>query len=416
VISRLTGPQWVAIALLLGACDSGPESGPVTTAQEPAVAAVATVRDSAGIVVRTTAAAALSQVAHRPSVTPVLALDGSEDGGAPFHAIGAVAFTPAGELAIAERGEMTVRIHGPDGRRLRTVGREGEGPGEFGALNGLGFRRDSMLVYDSRWSRISVFDANGEYVRQIQPEADWGSFPRWAGVAPDVGIFTRAQRRGADLIWGLHDFEGTPLGALADVPAPPTPTMTTIGHPSGDAPLPPLVIFGARPNASPIRRGIAAFRGENHEVLLFDHAGALIEVWRVEDGKERPVTQHDVAAARDRALSASDPERRPALRRRWTDVEAPARFPALGSAAGFAFSAPPEIIEARDGDVWVHGYPTSPAEPRLWWVFSAEGTLRGSVELPPRFELHAVAEEGALGIELDEFDVERVVLYALAPG
>jgi hypothetical protein len=128
------------------------------------------------------------------------------------------------------------------------------------------------------------------------------------------------------------------------------------------------------------------------------------------------VTDALVDAARDRALANAQPGVRPAIERRWTAVEVPERFPALGSAAGMPYSTPPEIIASDAGELWVHAYPTEPAESRRWWVFGADGALMGSVHLPPRFELHAVGEAGALGIELDAFDVERVVVYGLDPG
>ena len=64
----------------------------------------------------------------------------------------------------------------------------------------------------------------------------------------------------------------------------------------------------------------------------------------------------------------------------------------------------------------MHGYPTSPDDWRIWWVFDVSGTLRGSVSFPADFELHAVGEAGALGIVLDDFDVGRVALYRLEPA
>lgn len=402
----------LASTLLVPACGDAPAPGADTPTTPPPL--VAQSNDSAGITIRTTPAAALERTAYRRSPTPALYLDGTADGGEPFHAIGALAFSPSGEIAIAERGEMRVRIHGPDGRRLRTVGREGEGPGEFGALNGLGFRGDSLFVFDSRWFRISVFDGDGTYVRQVEPRGDWGTRYRWVSLAPEVGILTRAQRRGADLLWGLHDFAGDPIHPLPNLPASPTPTMARL-RPAGDlsGPIEPLQLFGSRPGAGPFAGGFASFMGEPYEVHIHTRDGTASEIWRVAGEGNRPVTDDDVEAAHQRALDTADPERHPMIERMWSNVEVPERFPALGSAQGFVYTAPPEILESAAGELWVHGYPTGPESPRLWWVFAPDGTLRGSVSFPPRFELHAVGAAGALGIELDDFDVERVALYAL---
>ncbi len=437
------GSLWLLVALA-SACGDG--SAPPAARGDGAAAAdappgesrptpVAIATDSSGITIRSTPAGALDLEAYRRSPSPSLRLDGTADGGEPFHAIGALAFGPDGSIAIAERGEMRVRIHARDGRRRRTVGREGQGPGEFGALNGLGFRGDSLLVFDSRWFRISVFDGEGVFVRQVEPRGPWGTRHRWASLAPDAGILTRARRPDADLLWGLHDFEGEPIRPLPELPPIAPPTLVMLG-PSGASsqPTEPLRIFGARPGAGPFGAGFASFAGPTHEVRIHGIDGALREIWRVVESGDRGaegggrgaeggdrgaesggrvVTDTDIAAARQRALRSVDPERRPAMERRWSTVESPERFPALGSAQGFAFTAPPEILESETGELWVHGYPTNPDSRRIWWVFGRDGALRGSVSFPPRFELHAVGAAGALGIELDDFDVERVVLFAL---
>lgn len=402
-----------ALVAAAACSDGAPSNGPDHRAPAESQPVAATATDSAGIVIRTTSSQAMERIAFTAVTPPLLALDGAEDGGEPFHAIGAIAATPDGGFAVADRGEMAVRIHDDQGRRLRTAGREGEGPGEFGALNGLGFLGDSLVVFDSRWSRISVFDGGGVFVREISPRADWGTAPRWVGLSSQAGLLTLSRGSGSDLLWGLHDVAGEPKARLLDIPPAPAPTMAMLG-PSGSASsLPPLEIHTRRPGASLFRSGVASFEGDALEVRLHSSGGRIEEIWRVEGGLGRRVSDDDVAGARDRALGSADPALRPLLERQWANVQAPERFPALGSGAGMIYSAPPEILESATGDLWVHGYPTHPDEPRRWWVFGRDGALQGRVDLPPRFELHAVTRRGAMGVELDAFDVERVVLYRL---
>jgi len=129
------------------------------------------------------------------------------------------------------------------------------------------------------------------------------------------------------------------------------------------------------------------------------------------------VTDEDVEVARERALQKTDPDLHAALNRRWSRVEPAERFPAFGGSIGMIITAPPQIIEASTGELWVRGYPSQAGQGPLWWVFDLHGTLQGSVALPERFELQAVSDAGALGIHQDVFDVERVALYPLsAPG
>jgi len=407
----------VLIHAPLGGCsdaDVRPRSAPEEDPSAPELAVEVT--DSAGIVHRRSPAAALRRTAYEVAPEAHVVIDGTEGGGQPLHAVGAVAFGPEGTLAIAERGEMGVRRHDMTGARLSVVGRDGQGPGEFGALNGLGFRADSMFVFDSRWSRISVFDPAGEYVRQVVPESAAGDRPRWFAFDPEVGILTTSRGAEGDLGWGLHGFDGESIASFPDAPSPANPKMGLVGA-SGETP--PVRLFQAQPVAGLWNGGLVATSADRYRLELHDRSGVLHEIWSVADTLPRRVTDDDVDAARRRAIAATDPDARPAVERRWSDVETPGRFPAFGASSGIIFIDPPQIVAAPHGDdheLWIRAYPADPGVGPRWWVFRADGTVLGSVEFPAGFELHAVSEAGAVGVLEDEFEVQRVVVYALDPA
>lgn len=419
------------VVVLAPGCVDGESAGSAEPSADPSAAPersqrfVAETLDSMGIVLRRSPAAALERTAYSVEPVPRLLLDGTEGGGRPLHAIGAVAFGPGGTLAIAERGEMGVRIHDTSGARLRVIGREGQGPGEFGALNGLGFRGDSLFVFDSRWSRISVFDPEGEHVRQFVPGGTRGERPRWFAFGAEAGILTTSGGTGDFLVWGLHGFDGARIALFADAPSPAAPTMRMLGPSSGSARASePLRLFTAQPIAGLWNRHVVVTSAEHYRLEIRDASGDLLEIWSVADALPRRVTSADVDAARDRAIAASDPDLRPIVERRWSDVEIPERFPAFGAGEGMVFTAPPQILESAAGEIWVRGWPADPApveaspdapddapSPR-WWVFE-RGSLLGSVDFPPGFDLHAVSETGALGILEDAYDVQRVAVFGL---
>ena len=54
-----------------------------------------------------------------------------------------------GNLWVVDRRLNRVLVVSPDGEVLRTVGRNGEGPGEFRAPRGLGVRGDHVYVLDN---------------------------------------------------------------------------------------------------------------------------------------------------------------------------------------------------------------------------------------------------------------------------
>ena len=129
-------------------------------------------RDSAGVLIITT-----PLLAPAP-VNLVL--------GKPLNEVGGLNEDPAKEFdhkqgylraAILSTGGMAVidvvRVHYFDksGKSIKIVGRSGAGPEEFRYITAVcATRGDTVVVYDGRNARISIFDATGKVVRTIPTE------------------------------------------------------------------------------------------------------------------------------------------------------------------------------------------------------------------------------------------------------
>lgn len=89
-----------------------------------------------------------------------------EDGPELFGQIRSLAVDDAGRIYVLESQAQEVRVFGPDGSHVRTIGRPGGGPGEFSepALAEIGARGD-LWVTDPDNNRVSVFDTAGAFVR-----------------------------------------------------------------------------------------------------------------------------------------------------------------------------------------------------------------------------------------------------------
>lgn len=95
---------------------------------------------------------------------------GSTGAGAEIGHISAVAQLTNGSIVIGDDANGVLHMYSAGGRRIRTVGRNGAGPGEFKSIRWVGeCGRDTLYVYDSMQSRISVFEANGTLVRSFSP-------------------------------------------------------------------------------------------------------------------------------------------------------------------------------------------------------------------------------------------------------
>jgi hypothetical protein len=131
-----------------------------------------------------------------------------------------------GTIFVADSAMTRVQMYGPDGRYLRTLGNEGQGPGEFARLGSLTIAGDLLLIDDPANDRWSVWTLDGDYVRDYRkPEriAARSSGPQ--GVA-DGTLFVRStgQRDGdtpVRLVSRL-DLEGNERVRLDEMPpAPP---------------------------------------------------------------------------------------------------------------------------------------------------------------------------------------------------
>jgi hypothetical protein len=75
-----------------------------------------------------------------------------------------VELTDDGTVLVAEGGAAHVKVFGPDGSYLRTIGATGEGPGEF-RVAFLAARGDTLFVQDPRVARGSTFlISTGEFL------------------------------------------------------------------------------------------------------------------------------------------------------------------------------------------------------------------------------------------------------------
>lgn len=108
-------------------------------------------------------------------------------------------FDAAGNLYVLDGQASQVVVIGPDGRLVRTVGREGQGPGEFAAAAGLYVWRDGRFaVRDSRQNAYQVFGPDGELERYVRIGGATG--PLSLSSMSNMRMKTRADPAGDALI------------------------------------------------------------------------------------------------------------------------------------------------------------------------------------------------------------------------
>jgi len=79
-----------------------------------------------------------------------------------------MAVDEAGNIFILDSGNQRIQVFGPDGKYVRTIGRRGQGPGEFASLNSIAVdRKGNFHVLDDAQKRIQVFTPQGEVLKTI---------------------------------------------------------------------------------------------------------------------------------------------------------------------------------------------------------------------------------------------------------
>jgi sugar lactone lactonase YvrE len=85
-----------------------------------------------------------------------------------FHYPSDIAVDKNGNIYVLDSGNARVQKFAPDGRYLSTIGRKGQGPGEFMMPDGIDFdREDGLVVSDGAQSRIQAFPKGGKDIKTI---------------------------------------------------------------------------------------------------------------------------------------------------------------------------------------------------------------------------------------------------------
>ena len=298
-----------------------------------------------------------------------------------------------GRVLVGDGMGDRIRVFAPDGRLTETVGRSGEGPGEFTNLVGVrSFRGDSVVVVDFEGLRWSVLGPNGRFVRHQYPEvAGWnrpGSSPVLFGFFED----------GTGLLGLGNPLESTEIAVADGNPVRLETLAADFVRVDGEGEI--LARFGLHNLLRSVRLrvagrafswdglrppGIRAVRGER--AWFADPEHGEIRVYRDDGSLERIVRVRLPEAA----ASPTDgtEERIEGIRRR-TDDESSRAFERLVRATPLPDRLPAFGGLAVDpsGHMWIHPYPLEPGEEDggvRWYIFDPEGIFLRSLRLPAAF-------------------------------
>lgn len=79
-----------------------------------------------------------------------------------------IAVDSNGNIYAADRKENHIKVFDRNGRHVRTIGRPGQGPGEFDLVSRIQITpQDELMVYDRRAFKLTFFSLDGSYLRTV---------------------------------------------------------------------------------------------------------------------------------------------------------------------------------------------------------------------------------------------------------
>lgn len=373
------------------------------------------VRDSAGIAVIESEwpiqVEPLSALLSEQSVLDLGAADAPPE--EQFEYIIDAAQTPDRGFVVADRGRRQLLFFDVSGQHRVTAGGPGEGPGEFQDIGAVEVLGDSVLAYDWRQRRLSVFSLDGSLIRtvQLEPTPDERhpiQFYNLAGtlngelvLVPWAIMPLGQQEQGpywdtaAVYVYGLDGSARREIGE-------PYRTEMYVGN-QGSTGRP----FGARTSVATDGSRLIMGTGTAYEMREYDVGGTLARILRrgwdprlVTPAATDSLLEHTIRGVG--AASRTDP-RAQGLVRALESAPLPDQMP--------AFSA---LLTDTRGNLWVRCYtPEYEDGTQDWSVFDQSGAWLGDVTTPARFQALAIGGDVILGVWRDPLDVQHFQVYAL---
>lgn len=400
----------------LGACERAPSPLPVPSL--PPTASVQ-VEDSSGIWIALNTGGLWTQGdAWRIDSRPSLRLgEASGDPSLTFYGLSDASRSTDGRLAVVNRGSREIRLFSARGRHLRSIGREGDGPGEFrDPVRIEWLAGDSIAVWDQQRDILTIFDAEGEFGRSMIFPTDRPplnrSGPRYHGrvLAPfdgyrDGRLIARAGTwyesvPGERWVLGYTELievrgDGSGVNSLGAFALGPS-YFNEQGEQS--------VHFGPESRFAVNSERVYYTDGTQPQISAHDLSGRLLGYIRASI-QVRPVGEEDIAELEAHALERVA-ESREGAAARWRELFA--EIPSAKTIPVFG-----QLLLDSDGNIWVEEYPLPGERDPSWLVFRRDGQLFGRVLFPSVDQVFEIGDSWILAREVDDLGIERLVQHEL---
>ncbi len=307
-------------------------------------------------------------------------------------------------LLIADGGSNELRFFDLSGRFLYSVGRSGEGPGEFEYLVSLpDCYSDSIVAADIN-DRLSIFTKAGEFVRVVQsyssPQRQVSPYQFACGAEGLTVVNGWGSAMTDPQLDFFRSFSHVYIGSLSDgaqIDLGEFIASERWGTVGGSRPHP----FGRQTRLAVAGGKVYVGTSESHEIMVYNPDGALQRLIRWE-GDELTLSSEVSNAYFESEIQRARPGARPAMRREFADMTLPGTRPAYS-----------ELLVDAAGNLWVREFNPMRDATQRWLVFDETGVWLGRITFPPRHRVTEILGDRSVGVETDDLGVETVVVYRI---
>jgi len=316
---------------------------------------------------------------------------------------------PDGRILVGNSATSEIRVFDRNGKFLKSVGRKGNGPGEFGELSSVRFwrlRDGSLLGYDGGNLRVHLFDSTLAYQRTVRIESTREGLRAFL-----QGVFADGSWQMLALVPELKNEPGTYLRSAQQFvrfnpDGTPDTTLRLVEgrmrfvHQFGSITTFPFVPFTAEPLAA-AGEHLWVVNGGGTELEQRNLRGNLVRVVRL--ARDIPRTADVYARYVKSSLATMDSTRRAQYEHFYgLNHPLPEHIPAYQAM----------LVDATS-HVWLERYRLPGDTMPSWDVVAPNGRWLGAVAVPARLRVMQVGADFVLGRHLDSLGVERIRVHPL---
>lgn len=184
-------------------------------------------------------------------------------------------------IYITDYQDQSIKVFDPKGEYIQTIGRKGEGPGEFSSIGYLTFLPDGrLMVMDLEARRISLFDSDGKYIEGYH----WAERPGGLIYATDstclLTVYTFEANKSLEdrkLFVKEFDFKGNEINSFGEFKIEESKIYS---ERRGEASISMMIYCPYSPHsifaADPMRQYLYHCVNDEYKIEIFDKDGKVI--------------------------------------------------------------------------------------------------------------------------------------------